>query len=186
MQGFQGLKILSAHEERLLIQAAVSKRDKAIMLLLLNTGLRLKELCNLKWRDYHRQSSELSYLQIDDRQVPLNTDAMDALRDLGAENAELAEAEHILKGERGQKQVAVRTVQHMIQKYAAKGGLDRVTAMALRHTFSKRIANTPDFKQYLNLISALTGRTNASSVQYQSTQNLQINQLNIAVKNIRR
>ena len=49
----------------------------------------------------------------------------------------------------------------MIKKYALKAGLEKVTPMTLRHTFSKRIADP-------NLIIAFTGRHQLSAVQYQA------------------
>lgn len=174
------MKVLTKHQERLLLQGITEPRDRAVMNLLLNTGLRVRELCELRWSSYIRANAQLSYLEVDGRRVPLNSIAMDALVEMGLERQGRTEAEHILKGLRGQPSINIRAVQQMVKKYAAEANLNDVTPMALRHTFSQRIATG----QNANVIAQLTARHPVSVAQYQSKQQATLTDLAVAVKRL--
>lgn len=119
-----------------------SQRDYAVILLLLNTGLRVSELCSLEWGDieisprkgklYIRNGKGGVY-----REVPLNLDARKALailKDLSESN------NYVLIGQRGP--LSPRGVQFMIKRLI-RGipELEDVTIHHLRHTFCKNLIN---------------------------------------------
>jgi len=145
--------------ERLAFMRAIERagrpRDAAIVTMLLHTGLRVRELCALCWRDVtlrpragvvvvHGKGNKL-------RTVPLNLDVRNALQSMGfAEKA--GSPEPIFHGQRGP--LTARGVQSMLAKYSRAAGLDDVSPHSLRHTFCKDLA---DAGADLQEVAALAG-----------------------------
>lgn len=118
-----------------------SKRDAAIVRILLNTGLRVSELCNLKWNDVSL-SERKGRLSINAgkgckyREVPLNKDARLAFQDLGyAQHA--GSKEYIFNGQRGV--LSPRGIQLMLKRLHTPEDLGMISPHQLRHTFCKNL-----------------------------------------------
>lgn len=131
------------------------QRDIAIVKLLLNTGLRVQELCSLTWQDVwlsdRKGGLTVTGKGRKQRQIPLNKDARNALALLdncGSEKENTA----ILQGQRGP--LTPRGVQIMLKKYGRLAGLENVTPHTLRHTFCKEVL---DSGRNLYEVAALAG-----------------------------
>ena len=118
-------------------------RDIAIIKLLLNTGLRVSELCSLRWSEIviNERKGVLKVLQGKGgkrREVPLNYDARQVLLDLGyKQNA--GKKDWIFVGQRGK--LTPRGVQTLFRKYAEPVKLKKLSPHSLRHTFCKNLLN---------------------------------------------
>jgi site-specific recombinase XerD len=117
-------------------------RDIAIVKLLLNTGLRVDELCSLTWKDVTLTDRKGTLIVRKGkgskrREVPLNRDARNALSSVGYKgNAGRRSA--IFFGQRGR--LMARGLQNIFAKYAERAKLD-VSPHSLRHTFCKNLVN---------------------------------------------
>src|SRR3954452_4379808 len=131
--------LLKTEYKALLQVAGESPRDFAIVMLFLQTGLRVSELVNLKLEDIDFVSRELTVRQgkgKKDRVVPLVGQASVALKaylavrdgDTGYDNAFLA---------RNGTSMDVRTVRYRIHKYYQEAGIKKKASVhTLRHTFA--------------------------------------------------
>ncbi len=119
-----------------------AQRDLAILLLLLNTGLRVNELCSLTADDVAiserkgvltvRLGKGLKW-----RDVPLNAPAFAALKSW-REVRRQANHSFIFTGAR-QEPLHPRGIQHRISELGRLAGLEGVTPHTLRHTFAKNL-----------------------------------------------
>lgn len=141
-----GIRWLDRKEENALLRAVErggAKRDLAIIKLLLHTGLRVAELCSLRWSEIiiNERKGILTVLQGKGgkrREVPLNYDARQVLLDLGyKQNA--GKKEWIFVGQRGK--LTPRGVQTLFRKYADPVKLNNLSPHSLRHTFCKNLLN---------------------------------------------
>ena len=126
-----------------IVEKGKNQRDIAIIQLLLNTGLRVSELCDLMWSDI-KITARKGRLTVRNgkggkrREIPLNKDARQALEDLGCKNHQ-GKFEAIFTGQRGP--ITPRGIESMFRKYVAYSELDEVTPHKLRHTFCKNLIN---------------------------------------------
>lgn len=141
-----GICWLDRKEENALLRAVErngGKRDIAIIKLLLNTGLRVSEICSLRWSEIiiNERKGVLKVLQGKGgkrREVPLNYDARQVLLDLGyKQNA--GRKDWIFVGQRGK--LTPRGVQTLFRKYADSVKLNNLSPHSLRHTFCKNLLN---------------------------------------------
>jgi len=139
-----------------LVERSQKPRDIAIITLVMNTGLRVHELCALKWTDITiadrkgmlivRSGKGEKY-----REIPLNKDARDVL--LNMQYAKHAGTDvPIFTGQRGTLQV--RGVQLMMKRLLDHTELKHVTPHQLRHTFCKNLINA---EVGLEKVAALAG-----------------------------
>lgn len=138
-----GQKVL----ERLLfyIQGSeVNSRDRAVMMVLLYTGVRVSELCDIKLKNIDFLTGQLRVLGKGGkvREVPLKTEVVEAIREYLADrgNNPYADSERLFLGQRGPLQRdAVNT---LLEKHSARAGLDiRLKPHAFRHTFCTMLIN---------------------------------------------
>ena len=120
-----------------------NERDYITIKLLLNTGLRVSELVNLKWTDVRMTDKKgaitVRYSKANRyRDIPLNKDARNVLLKLGFIkmcNQDLS----VLQGQRGR--LTPRGVQLMIKRRFEYTDLDFMSPHILRHTFCKNLVN---------------------------------------------
>jgi integrase/recombinase XerC len=135
---------LQRNEQQALMRAVMKEenpRDIAIVTLLLHTGLRVAELCNLDINDVLLRERS-GYLIVKSgkgnkyREVPLNATVRNALRkwlkNRGKEDGPL------FPNKKG-RPLTSRNIQYMIAKYAYNARLSGVTPHTLRHTFCKAL-----------------------------------------------
>ena len=138
---------LDDQEEQALV-AAVTKaenlRDRVLIVLLLHTGLRARELCRLR-RDQVKLGKRSGFLEIIGkrnkyREVPLNATARKALE----EYAPTLSAESIFLFPSGKTKGALseRALGYIVKKYARMARLPDVSPHDLRHRFGYRMAES--------------------------------------------
>jgi len=141
-----GIRWLDRKEENALLRSVErggAKRDIAIIKLLLNTGLRVAEICSLRWSEIviNERKGVLTVLQGKGgkrREVPLNYDARQVLLDLGYKQ-NVGKKDWIFIGQRGK--LTPRGVQSLFRKYADPVKLNNLSPHSLRHTFCKNLLN---------------------------------------------
>jgi len=138
-------KALDRREMNALIRAVErhgSKRDQAIILVLLNTGLRVRELSDLNLGDIEmserkgriivRSGKGQKY-----REVPLNVEARRAL--LAYMEARKEDRDSALFLSQQGSRLGSRGVQDVVGKYGRLAGLENLTPHVLRHTFCSNL-----------------------------------------------
>jgi integrase/recombinase XerC len=128
-------------------------RDIAMVTLLLNTGLRLQELCALTWHEVRvtARTGLVTITRGKGAQLPLNAEARRALMGLGYE-AHAGSSVPVFVGQRGR--LTPSGVQRLLRKYAHAAHLDVLSPHRLRHTFCKRLI---DAGVGLEEVAALAG-----------------------------
>lgn len=117
-------------------------RDAVCVTLLLNTGLRVSELCNLKMSDLllTERKSTLTVRAgkgTKQRVVPINRDARQMLEQWLATHPQTSD-NFLFSGQRGER-MQVRSVQLAITRLSKAAGLEGVTCHVCRHTFAKSL-----------------------------------------------
>jgi len=131
-------KLLNAPEGNGLL----AMRDRALIELLLSTGLRVSELCALNSDiDLSRDKFPVRGKGGKVRVVFLSQSAKEAVRRYRAARKDMDRALFVNNGKRtdesGSTRLTPRSVQRIIKYYAAKAGITRkVTPHALRHSFT--------------------------------------------------
>ncbi|MDU4853948.1 MAG: tyrosine-type recombinase/integrase [Clostridioides difficile] len=120
----------------------VSQRNKMIILLLLYTGLRVSELCEIKIKNIDFLTVHLKVFGKGGkvREVPLKSEVVDAIKEYIVERSTnpFADSEYLIIGQRGVLQRdAINT---MLEKLTLKIGIDvRLKPHMFRHTFCTRL-----------------------------------------------
>lgn len=148
-----------------------SERNKAIITLLLNTGMTVSELCRLSWThvcDFENLDKACLLFKNSprgkQRKIPLNQQALDALKVLG--NGAFPDRGYILKPG-SKRRITPRAIQLMIKRVALKAGLDDVTPMLLRHTFSQQIVQaSSSMIEAIDVLKDITDRQEAALIRY--------------------
>jgi site-specific recombinase XerD len=119
---------------------SLSRRDRAILLILLDTGIKVRELVDLCTEDVDLEVGR-GYLWIGEdlesggRGLVLGSEACAALRGYLRVRAAAPDVDALFVSRQGQP-LSVRTVQRLVSSYARVAGLDGVSAQALRYTFA--------------------------------------------------
>ena len=136
-------QVLDADEAQALVQLEgsdpLSLRDRAMLELFYSSGLRLSELCGLRWMDLDLESGSARVLGKGRkvREVPVGSHAVEALRALQVPGA--AADAPVFSG-RGGRAIAPRTVQQRIKRAAHQQGLwKRVHPHLLRHSCASHV-----------------------------------------------
>jgi len=134
-----------SQDEQLRLLAAVEQpqnyRDRAIIQLLLATGIRVSELCQLRWADLDL-GTEPSLLLVQSfkimqvRKLVLPPDVCAALHDLSDQGQADSQAA-VFVGQRGN--MTARGVQDVVRKYALRAGLRNLSPHTLRYTYARRL-----------------------------------------------
>jgi len=115
-------------------------RDRAMLELFYSSGLRLSELCNLRWRDLDLVDGLVRVLGKGGktRIVPVGRHAREALAALAAHSA--ADAADAVFTARGKTAIGPRAVQKRIKQLAQRQGIwKRVHPHLLRHSFASHV-----------------------------------------------
>lgn len=143
------------------VQKYGSFRDRALVLLLLHTGLRISEACGLKVSDVviRERSGFVRVVRGKGekwREVPLNVTVRKALAEYL--NHRHGGSDWLFVSKKRNK-LSVRAAQRVINKYARLAGVD-VTPHMLRHTFGKMLI---DAGESLDRVAALMGHSNLNT-----------------------
>jgi site-specific recombinase XerD len=139
---------LDDQEEQALVAAVTERgnlRDRAIIVIMLHTGLRARELCTLT-RAQVRLGKRSGMLSVrgkhnKHREIPLNATARAALL---AYDSELAKPSQdtmpLFLSEKRHTQLTERGLGYLIKKYVVRANLQDVSPHDLRHRFGYRMA----------------------------------------------
>jgi integrase/recombinase XerC len=131
--------LLKTEYKALLQVAGDNERDFAIVMLFLQSGLRVSELVNLRLADVDFESREITVRQgkgRKDRVVPLVGQAMEALKAYLAVREVNPEYDNVFLA-RNKTSMDQRTVRYRIQKYYKEAGIRKKASVhTLRHTFA--------------------------------------------------
>jgi integrase/recombinase XerD len=138
-------RFLSDREEHALI-VAVSRhgtlRDRTLVLLLLHTGLRAHEVCQVRLRQVHvgKRSGTLEVIgkRSKHREVPLNTTARAALAEYLPTLP--AGSVYLFPSHKTRQALSERGLGYVVKRYAALARLTDVSPHDLRHRFGYRMA----------------------------------------------
>ena len=120
--------------------APLGLRDRALLELLYSSGLRVSELCALRWHDLDLDEGQVTVLGKGSKQrmVPVGSHARKALAAWRSESAAKADAP-VFPGRAG-KAISPRAVQLRLRQLAQRQGLfKRVHPHLLRHTFASHV-----------------------------------------------
>ncbi len=136
---------LSDEEERVLVAAVHATgtlRDRAIITLLLHTGLRARELCTVTRKQVHvgKRNGTLRIIGKRNkvRDVPLNATARAVLSEYLETHP--SGSVYLFPSEKTQEALTERALGHLITKYARRAHLVDVSPHDLRHRFGYRMA----------------------------------------------
>ena len=139
---------LSDTEEEALLTAVTSGgnlRDLTLITLMLHTGLRVGEVCHLKWEHVVKRKRG-GYLRIwgkrnKYREVPLNVTARHALEQYEEDNKiEEQTGPYVFVSQRTNTLLTPRGIGFLIAKYADQARVENLRAHDLRHRFGYRMA----------------------------------------------
>lgn len=159
-QGVLAIHWLTQEQQKTLLNLLErhdNKRDKAMIKFLLNTGLIVSELCNLKWLDIKEEDNKFILVESkttkQTRQIPLNNEVIQALLELGY-NQHKDSDQHVFVGQRGA--LTSRGIQ-LIFRRLFKNSEFIITPHVLRHTFCKNLVNAGIS---LEIVATLAGHKN--------------------------
>lgn len=119
------------------------QRDYAIIELMLQAGLRVNEVAQLNLHDIVPTSNGLRLViqgtaEHHFRQVPLNETLARALREYLHVRPALPDVEAVFVSQQG-KPLSTRSIQRLVEAYAAAAQLEDVNAYSLRHTCARKL-----------------------------------------------
>ena len=120
--------------------APLGLRDRALLELFYSSGLRLSEVCGLRWCDLDFEQGLVSVLGKGSKQriVPVGSHARSALQ--AWQQASHGEAAHFVFPGRGGKQISSRAIQLRIKQLATRQGVyKRIHPHLLRHSFASHV-----------------------------------------------
>ena len=160
-------QVLDPDEAKVLVEvptdAPLGLRDRAMLELFYSSGLRLSELCALRWRDLHLDEGLVTVLGKGSKQriVPVGSHARNALHEWRAETGADADAP-VFPG-RGGKPIGARAVQVRMRQLAQRQGLfKRVHPHLLRHSFASHVLESSGD---LRGVQELLGHADISTTQ---------------------
>lgn len=155
-------KFLTPLEYRALRDVVKSdSRISAMIELILQSGLRISEVANMKTRDLTAESLKIEgYATQPERTIPLNKPAKDALDKYMLERPKV-ESEYVFISKTG-KPLAVRNIRASVDRFIQKAELPKYSVNDLRTTFIvENIKNGVD----LILISQVSGHKRLSTTE---------------------
>ncbi|MGO3168696.1 tyrosine-type recombinase/integrase [Senegalia sp. (in: firmicutes)] len=142
------------------------QRNKTMIQLLLNTGLRLSEMSNLKWKDIYLMTGQIKVVEgkgLKYRMLWLNEDTTQMLGEWKQRQfKEWGKSDYVFTT-RTLKLIDGKAIRTMIKTYSEKAGINKdITTHSLRHTFaSDLLRNTKNIR----IVQKALGHADISSTQ---------------------
>ncbi|MGD9677039.1 MAG: tyrosine-type recombinase/integrase [Vulcanibacillus sp.] len=135
------------------VRAHGTIRDRAIVTLMVHTGLRVSETCNIKKSDIHL-SDKNSYIEVSannqHRKIPLNSITQSILgRYISSFHFD---SEYLFVSGKTNNKLTDRALRHIIKKYMDLAGLEGLSAYSLRHNFAYRKIQTLSIKKLAKIM----------------------------------
>jgi site-specific recombinase XerD len=139
-------------------------RDRAILLTLRHTGLRVGELCALRLGDIDisERKGTLVVRQgkgAKQRELPLNADVRAALSRYRRVRPQVDD-DHLFLSQKTKGALSTQAVTDVVARYARLAGLEAVTPHTLRHSFGKHLL---DAGEALPTVAAALGHSNLNT-----------------------
>ncbi len=132
--------VLSAEEVTRVLQAAPSLRDKLLLGLMYATGMRVSEVCRLKWKDLDFDRRVVNIWEgkgRTDRQVMLPLSFEPLLREL---SKTFQPGEYVFPGERTGRHLSPRSAGRAMERAVKIANIGkRATCHSLRHSFASHL-----------------------------------------------
>jgi|GEM_PF-862101 len=134
------IEYLTKIESNALLKEIPDARNRAIVILFLNTGVFLSELVNLKTGSINWEKKMLAVTGNRQREIPLNDQAYEALAKWSRERVDNHSSALFITNKGELKELSHRSVEHLIKKHAEQAGIKRrVNTLILRNTFAIRL-----------------------------------------------
>ncbi|MCR6663246.1 MAG: tyrosine recombinase XerC [Luteimonas sp.] len=160
-------QVLDPDEAKALVEVPtdvpLGLRDRAMLELFYSSGLRLSELCALRWRDLHLDEGLVSVLGKGNKQriVPVGSHARNALHEWRTDSGGTDDAP-VFPG-RGGGPISARAIQIRMRQLAQRQGLfKRVHPHLLRHSFASHVLESSGD---LRGVQELLGHADISTTQ---------------------
>ena len=137
-------EILNIDEQKMLLQVFNkryfnSRRNRCMINLFLNTGLRLSEMLALKWKDINLMTGQLKIIDGkggNDRIIWINDDMLQEVCNWREDQFEnLGKVEYVFSTREG-KRLKDSDIRQMVYKYSEKALSKRISPHILRHTYA--------------------------------------------------
>lgn len=143
-----------------------SQRNKTMIQLLLNTGLRLSEMTNLKWNDIDLMTGQVKVVEgkgLKDRILWLDEETLTMLGKWKQRQFKEWGKSHLVFTTRTLRPLDGKAVRSMIKTYSDKAGIKKhITTHSLRHTFASDLLR--DTKN-IRIVQKALGHADISSTQ---------------------
>jgi site-specific recombinase XerD len=118
-------------------------RDRAIIQVLIEAGLKLGELTEVRLADIHLEMSQphldvRGTLDEPERAVPMSAELCDALQSYLAKRRTVPGVDHLFVNRDG-KPLSTRSVQRLLHHYSRAAELDGLTTQALRYVYARNL-----------------------------------------------
>lgn len=164
-------EILTEEEQQKLLEVfntryLASHRNKTMVKLFLDSGLRLSEMVNLQWKDINLQTGQLKVVQgkgSKDRILWINNQALEILRGWRERQfSDIGNVNHVFSTRKGDK-LNPRDVRQMVYTYTKKAGIEKeVSPHTFRHTFASNLLKETN---NLRIVQKALGHANISTTQ---------------------
>ena len=159
-------KDLQLSKLRYPVRYLTRQRDATMVILLLNTGLRVSELLSLRTGDI-TLSQRKGRIRVmgkggKERTVPLNAEARQALRNWLDVRPDSTDWVFTAIEQDSANRLDARTLQRAVHRLAQAAGLQDLTPHTLRHTFAK---NLVDAEVSLEKVAALLGHSSLNTTR---------------------
>ena len=163
--------VLNEHEQKKLLDVFNERylsphRNKTMIKLFLDSGLRLSEMIDLKWNNINLQTGQLKVIQgkgNKDRIIWINEKVLDMLKKWRErQNDDIGDVELVFSTRRGDK-LNARDVRKMVYTYTKKAGIDKmVSPHTFRHTFASNLLRETN---NLKLVQRALGHADITTTQ---------------------
>lgn len=183
-------EVLTIDEQERLINVfntryVTSHRNKVMIELLLNTGLRLAEMTNLMWKNINLMTGQLKVVEgkgSKDRILWANESTIKALQEWKERQFKEWGKTDLVFCTRTLKQLDGKAVRKMIKTYTNKAGIDKdITTHNLRHTFASDLLR--DTKN-IRIVQKTLGHSDISTTQIYT--HIVDDEVEQAMKNLRK
>ncbi|RLG20525.1 integrase [Candidatus Micrarchaeota archaeon] len=171
-RGFKIPEVLTREEQEALLRQPnprypTGERNRLLLRVMLDTGLRLSEAINLRWRDLDLLTGRLHVKQgkgAKDRVLWVGDELLELLRKWRERQAKVVgwAPEHVFTTLDG-KPLQARYVQYMVKRYAQRAGITKnVHPHTLRHTFATDLLRET---RNIRLVQKALGHANLATTQ---------------------
>lgn len=160
------------------------QRNKTMINLILNTGLRLSEMTNLKWKDVNLMTGQLKVVQgkgSKDRILYVSDDVIEEMGEWKERQFKEWGKSELVFTTRTLKEIDGKAVRKMVKTYTEKAGIEKnISPHNLRHTFASDLLRET---KNIRIVQKALGHSDISTTQIYT--HIVDDELESAMKNFR-